>query len=211
MIPNMYWYIPICKFKIYRKCLYSNSDGGFGHSDCDNTHADQYWKFIIEPYKVIDVSFDLNLGQIINSNPSIIGGGKCDNSNDFSNEQVSIVVTETITESSSFSYTHGFYLPDGTTFTTQIPFIDQGLVSTTLSSADHSYIWGSNTSIPRSFGSVFTCGPGDIIEVDCILFAGNFNVTYTITLETIESETTFYSYGVFTASQGYQYSCDFTR
>ena len=70
---------------------------------------------------------------------------------------------------------------------------------------------GTNTSISRSFGGIFTCAPGDIIHINCILFKGNFNVTYTIILETIETKKTFNSYGIFTASQGYQYYCDFTR
>ena len=47
----------------------------------------------------------------------------------------------------------------------------------------------TNTSTTRSFGGVFTCAPGDIIYINCILFEGNFNVTYTIIIETINIET----------------------
>ena len=194
-------------------CIYSNSDGRFDAYYCDNTYADQYWKFIIEDYKVIDVNFDLYPGQIINSNPFIIGSGKCDNLNNSTQKQVTLTACETITETSSFSYTNGFNLPVGTTFRTKIPFIDQGLVSTTLSSSNHLYTWGTETSVSRSFGGVFTvtCAPGDIIQVTCRLFEGNFNVKYTITLETIETKKTFNSYGIWTGSQGYDYGCAFTR
>ena len=57
----------------------------------------------------------------------------------------------------------------------------------------------------------FTCAPKEIIIINCILFEGNLNVPYTITLETIETKKTFKSYGIWIGNQGYEFDCDYTR
>ena len=82
-----------------------------------------------------------------------------------------------------------------------------------MSTSNYTYTWGTNTSVSRSFGGVFTvtCAPGDIIQVYCRLFEGNFTVTYTIILETIETKKSFNSYGIWKGSQGYDFGCAFIR
>ena len=198
----------------YSQCIYTNAASGRPDDvSCKNTYSDQFWSFIMEDYEIVDVSFDIPNGQIANNAPLIAGSGECDNSNGGSTDQtIEVYAEETITETSSFSYTVGFGIEIGVTFSTGAPFIAQGEISTSLS-FEYSYTWGTELSTTRTFGGTFpvTCGPGEIIQVECILWKGNLDVPYTITLQTVTTKKQFYSYGTWSGSQGYEFDCDFTR
>eukprot|EP01084_Bolivina_argentea_P112061 199880_1 len=193
--------------------IVSNSDGRFRTYSNIGSSDDKYWKFNLENAEIIAVDFDLDNGVISSDVPFVAGGGVCNNADGGTSEQeVIIEVSKTMTETSSFTRTSGFAISFGLKFETGIPFVAKGEISTEIS-ASHEISFGEEYSIERSFKAtlVVTCGPGEIIEQECVVFEATLDIPYTITLLTDKSRKTFESFGVWKGTSSYEFVCDFNQ
>jgi len=170
-----------------------------------STETNSYWNFQDEGYDIIDSEFDVDHGVIFAKQPISAGTAQCNNLNGGSDPfTITTTVGSIVTETSLFTRSHGFTIPVGTEFTTNIPFAAVGKISNQASTS-YDFIYGKENmrSIDHRGTQQVTCYPGEIVNLDCVIFYNEFDVPYTITLLGSRSNVEIESHGIFHGASSY--------
>ncbi|KAH9479675.1 hypothetical protein JR316_0008270 [Psilocybe cubensis] len=116
-------------------------------------YADQYFSFIFEDTIIDHVEYHVDQGKILSSTPIVIATQSLKNDTDTSQTSEASINVST-QETSTFQFAQGFSIKVGATFTTGVPFIAEGKISTEITSTS-TFTWGSSTTTSKAYTARF--------------------------------------------------------
>ncbi|KAG8985086.1 hypothetical protein FRB94_012017 [Tulasnella sp. JGI-2019a] len=148
----------------------------------EEVFPDQYFSFLFEDMRIDRVEYDLKLGKIISSTPTILADQTF--KNDTNHEQeMSFQLNETTTHTSTFEYALGFAITIGATFKADIPIVAGAELSVS-TSLSNKWKWGEQNSFSKSYTATFLvkAGPHQTVRAVSTVNKGDIEVPYTIYL-----------------------------
>ncbi|KAH7885611.1 hemolytic lectin [Phlebopus sp. FC_14] len=164
--------------------LYSRTNAApyIGNVYTYDFYPDQYFSFVWEDMQVDKVEYDLKLGQIVSSTPLIIANQTLTN-NSSHEQEMTFVLNETVTHTSTFEYSLGLTITVGTTFKAGVPIVAEAEFSLDFS-VSNQFTWGQTTEFSESYTAKFPvkAGPGKTVRAVSTVNKGELKVPYTIIL-----------------------------
>jgi len=197
-------------FKVYQyedKIALQSSHGGYlsatynGYARVNRFHNGSWEWFTVYPqsclnniqcdcsktinkddYEMSGVTYHRLQGLVKAYPPEQVGFQHIDNKDSSVEQSTTFTVSESVTETSSFSHTAGASVTVGTTFSTGIPVVAAGEISVDVS-AYYDYSSGREKSETKTLRADYNCvaAPGTSVTCEALLFKYRVTVPYTQT------------------------------
>lgn len=86
-----------------------------GNHPASDDYADHYFSFLFEDMKIERIEYELKLGRIISSTPTVLANQTLDNKDSTEAQEMKFEFNRTETHTSTFEYSEGFTITIGTT------------------------------------------------------------------------------------------------
>jgi len=132
-------------------------------------------------YEVIAMEYHVDKAKITPLRPTAVGGEEINNQGS-SDQSVAMSISETVSETMSFSHSAGVSVTVGTEFSVGVPFLAEGKVSMEMS-ASYDFSYGTETSVEKSLQAEFTCVGAAKKRTVCgaVLVKDQVSIPYTMT------------------------------
>eukprot|EP01084_Bolivina_argentea_P184454 318114_1 len=176
-----YLFVDGHKVGIYKEYLYAS--GRWGRDNLINNVKLETGKKKTEKEEIVpgSIKFDLNNGKISGKSPQVIATITGENDSSMTQPGPVFKMSKTITETSTFTHTHGFEVKVGVKATCGVPGIASGEISSELST-QHSFQFGKTNTISKTYEINFPSQipPRTKLVVQAVVWKSNLDVPYSM-------------------------------
>ncbi|KAF1837274.1 hypothetical protein BDW02DRAFT_645584 [Decorospora gaudefroyi] len=186
----------------------TSTDDGVNNSEADGeTDDDQYWSFLLEDVKFVDIKYDVDVGKLLSETPVVISTGSETNATSI-NQPLTLTLVETKTTTHIWEKTNGLDITASITVSVGVPEV-VGASSTISVSKTMDVKQGEHKTNSRAYGLTVPviAPPNTRVSAQVTMTLTELEVPYTMTWKSAKTEYEFKTKGIYKGACYFNADC----